>query len=294
MSEGLIYKVLAGTYFISLDGAHIQAKAAGRFRKEKLEPKVGDRVILRPPQGEGSFWLIESINERKNELLRPPVANIDRLVIVLSPVYPAPDLSLADLLINYCRHFEIKPVICINKMDMDKQGAQALKEQYDSCGIDAVCVSAHKGQGIDRLRSLLGRGVNCFAGQSAVGKSSLLNCLIEGGRLKTGGLSRKTDRGRHTTRQCELMEYEPDCFFIDTPGFSLLEQMLMPPEDFTALYYEFDKYAPFCRFRGCSHVNEPGCAVKEAVAKGELSSQRYERYKNLYKITEENWRKRYD
>lgn len=130
--------------------------------------------------------------------------------------------------------------------------------------------------------------------QSAVGKSSLLNCLIAGGRLKTGGLSRKTDRGRHTTRQCELMEYEPDCFFIDTPGFSLLEQMLMPPEDFTALYYEFDKYAPFCRFRGCSHVNEPGCAVKEAVAKGELSLQRYERYKNLYKITEENWRKRYD
>ena len=103
MEEGLIYKILAGTYYISLNGEHIQAKAAGRFRKEGLEPKVGDRVFLRPPQG--GFWLIESIRERKNELLRPPVANIDRLVIVLSPVYPAPDLSLADLLISYCRHF---------------------------------------------------------------------------------------------------------------------------------------------------------------------------------------------
>ena len=292
MEEGLIYKILAGTYYISLNGEHIQAKAAGRFRKEGLEPKVGDRVFLRPPQG--GFWLIESIRERKNELLRPPVANIDRLVIVLSPVYPAPDLSLADLLISYCRHFEIKPVICINKTDMDKQGAQSLMEQYQSCDVQALCVSAAQRQGVDELRALLGRGINCFAGQSAVGKSSLLNCLLDGAALKTGTLSRKTDRGRHTTRQCELMEYQPDCFFIDTPGFSLLEQMLMPPEDFTALYYEFEQYAPFCRFRGCSHVSEPGCAVKEAVEKGELSPERYERYKNLYKITEENWRKRYD
>ena len=292
MSEGLIYKILAGTYFISLNGERLQAKAAGRFRKEGLEPKVGDRVLLRPPQG--GFWLIERIKERKNEFIRPPVANIDRLVIVFSPVYPAPDLSLADLLISYCRNFDIKPVICINKTDMDKQGAGALREQYASSGIDAVCVSAVHDWGMDELRSLLGRGISCFAGQSAVGKSSLLNRLIEGAELKTGALSRKTDRGRHTTRQCELMEYAPECFFVDTPGFSLLEQLLMPPKDFKALYYEFDKYAPFCRFRGCSHVNEPGCAVKEAVARGELSSERYERYKSLYKITEENWRKRYD
>ena len=167
-------------------------------------------------------------------------------------------------------------------------------EQYQSSDVQALCVSAAQRQGVDELRALLGRGINCFAGQSAVGKSSLLNCLLDGAALKTGTLSRKTDRGRHTTRQCELMEYQPDCFFIDTPGFSLLEQMLMPPEDFAALYYEFEQYAPFCRFRGCSHVSEPGCAVKEAVEKGELSPERYERYKNLYKITEENWRKRYD
>lgn len=292
MSEGLIYKILAGTYFVSAEGERVRAKAAGRFRREGVTPKVGDRVSLRSPQG--GLWLIEGISPRRNELIRPPVANIDRLAIVLAPVYPSPDLALADLLIGYCRHFDIRPVICINKTDMDKQGAAKLLEQYKASNINAICVSAAENQGINELKDMLGPGVNCFAGQSAVGKSSLLNRLIEGAELQTGGLSRKTDRGRHTTRQCELIEYDENCFFVDTPGFSLLEQLLMPPEDFTALYYEFDEYAPLCRFRGCSHVSEPGCAVKEAVSRGELSSERYERYKNLYKITDENWRKRYD
>ena len=243
MEEGLIYKILAGTYYISLNGEHIQAKAAGRFRKEGLEPKVGDRVFLRPPQG--GFWLIESIRERKNELLRPPVANIDRLVIVLSPVYPAPDLSLADLLISYCRHFEIKPVICINKTDMDKQGAQSLMEQYQSSDVQALCVSAAQRQGVDELRALLGRGINCFAGQSAVGKSSLLNCLLDGAALKTGTLSRKTDRGRHTTRQCELMEYQPDCFFKQRRVGEAASGPREPPRACAPMFRERTRYVWF-------------------------------------------------
>ena len=291
---GIIIKCVAGVYDVDVDGNIFSASAKGNFRNKKITPLVGDKVKIKFSERQDELNLITEILQRKNSLIRPPVANIDTLLITLAVKKPNPDLKLVDYLICYARMLRIEPIVCINKIDYGTDEAFKIKEQYEKSGIKTFLTSVNDENCVQELKDYIGKGITCFTGQSAVGKSTLTNKLLGRELFQTGGLSKKTERGKHTTRHTELVVFDEGKYLADTPGFSLLEMPVLSPDEFKALYTEFEQYSDDCRFIGCNHVNEPVCGVKQAVERGDISSERYERYKQLFQEIDENWRKRYD
>ena len=271
------------------DGQEYTLRAQKKLRHQKLTPMVGDRVRFLPGQGEDDGW-IEEILQRKSVMERPSVANADMLMLVVASV-PHPDLMLIEKLILRAARGNMTPAICVNKIDLGDELAQELREEFKGTQLRVFAASAMTGEGIDELRAAMRGKVTCLAGQSAVGKSSLLNRIFGLG-LETGGLSRKTERGRHTTRRSEMMAVD-GMLVLDTPGFSLLELPNMEPQDFAELYPEYNELARDCRFQPCLHDREPGCAVHAAVDAGKLSAVRWARYRELLAEVKENWKGRY-
>ena len=291
-AEGVIVKGVGGLYYArGEDGGTHVLRARGIFRRRHITPMVGDRVRFTPGQGEEHGW-VEEILPRESQLVRPPVANVRYLVIVLAPA-PAPDYLLIDTLIAMALRQGIRPALVVNKCDLDGGTYEAVRSDYAGLGAPLLAVSALSGQGMDGLRSLLASGVCCLAGQSGVGKSTLL-CAATGLRLQTGEISQKTHRGRHTTRHAELL-FSGEYRVLDTPGFSLLELWEgLEPIRLKEYYPEFAPYEGQCRFSPCYHLSEPGCAVLKAARAGEISQARLERYHLLLKKAQEAWRNRYD
>lgn len=291
-AEGVIVKGVGGLYYArGEDGGTHVLRARGIFRRRHITPMVGDRVRFTPGQGEEHGW-VEEILPRESQLVRPPVANVRYLVIVLAPA-PAPDYLLIDTLIAMALRQGIRPALVVNKCDLDGGTYEAVRSDYAGLGAPLLAVSALSGQGMDGLRSLLASGVCCLAGQSGVGKSTLL-CAATGLRLQTGEISQKIHRGRHTTRHAELL-FSGEYRVLDTPGFSLLELWDgLEPIRLKEYYPEFAPYEGQCRFSPCYHLSEPGCAVLKAARAGEISQARLERYHLLLKKAQEAWRNRYD
>ena len=291
-AEGVIVKGVGGLYYArGEDGGTHVLRARGIFRRRHITPMVGDRVRFTPGQGEEHGW-VEEILPRESQLVRPPVANVRYLVIVLAPA-PAPDYLLIDTLIAMALRQGIRPALVVNKCDLDGGTYEAVRSDYVGLGAPLLAVSALSGQGMDGLRSLLASGVCCLAGQSGVGKSTLL-CAATGLRLQTGEISQKIHRGRHTTRHAELL-FSGEYRVLDTPGFSLLELWEgLEPIRLKEYYPEFAPYEGQCRFSPCYHLSEPGCAVLKAARAGEISQARLERYHLLLKKAQEAWRNRYD
>lgn len=291
-AEGVIVKGVGGLYYArGEDGGTHVLRARGIFRRRHITPMVGDRVRFTPGQGEEHGW-VEEILPRESQLVRPPVANVRYLVIVLAPA-PAPDYLLIDTLIAMALRQGIRPALVVNKCDLDGGTYEAVRSDYAELGAPLLAVSALSGQGMDGLRSLLASGVCCLAGQSGVGKSTLL-CAATGLRLQTGEISQKIHRGRHTTRHAELL-FSGEYRVLDTPGFSLLELWDgLEPIRLKEYYPEFAPYEGQCRFSPCYHLSEPGCAVLKAARAGEISQARLERYHLLLKKAQEAWRNRYD
>lgn len=282
---GSFYTVLADE-----DAQEYTLRAQKKLRHQKLTPMVGDRVRFTPGEGDDDGW-IEEILPRKSELIRPSVANADMLMLVVASV-PQPDMLLVDKLILRAERGGMTPAICVNKVDLGEELAQRIATEYAGTELRVFSVSARTGEGIGALREAMRGKVTCLAGQSAVGKSSLLNALF-GLNLETGGLSRKTERGRHTTRRAEMMALDGS-FVLDTPGFSLLElETDMEPQEFAGLYPEYNALAADCRFQPCLHDREPGCAVRAAVESGALGAARWARYRQLLGEVRENWKGRY-
>lgn len=291
-AEGVIVKGVGGLYYARGEngGTHV-LRARGIFRRRHITPMVGDRVRFTPGQGEEHGW-VEEILPRESQLVRPPVANVRYLVIVLAPA-PAPDYLLIDTLIAMALRQGIRPALVVNKCDLDGGTYEAVRSDYAGLGAPLLAVSALSGQGMDGLRSLLASGVCCLAGQSGVGKSTLL-CAATGLRLQTGEISQKIHRGRHTTRHAELL-FSGEYRVLDTPGFSLLELWDgLEPIRLKEYYPEFAPYEGQCRFSPCYHLSEPGCVVLKAARAGEISQARLERYHLLLKKAQEAWRNRYD
>ena len=290
--QGLLLKGVGGYYTVRLEhDEEVTAQARGRFRHEGLSPVCGDHVLIERQQ-EGHAALVE-ILPRKNILIRPQVANIDQLVIVLSASRPKPDLLLCDKLVLQAIPLSIAPLLVINKCDEgDARAVEEIRREY-APHVDTLALSARTGEGLKPLRHALSNKINCFAGQSAVGKSSLLNALLPGLGLLVGGLARRTDRGKHTTRHVELWPYEGGAV-LDTPGFSLLELSALEQETLDAAYPEFGDAPARCRFAACSHRTEPGCAVKELLTEGTLSPGRYARYVELCTQFEELRKNKYN
>ena len=290
--EGSILRGIGSFYTVlcDADGQEYTLRAQKKLRHQKMTPMVGDRVRFTPGQGEENGWL-EEIFPRRSMLARPSVANVDMLMLVMASV-PAPDLMLCDKLILRANAGNMTPALCVNKIDLGGELAERIRREYAGTQLRVFAVSAQTGEGVEALKEAMRGKVTCLAGQSAVGKSSLLNRLF-GLELETGGLSRKTERGRHTTRRSEMMALD-GMFVLDTPGFSLLElEENMEPEAFAQLYPEYNALAEGCRFQPCMHDREPGCAVHDAVNRGELSAERWARYRELLGEVKEKWKGRY-
>ena len=278
--KGVIVKGIGSFYTVMEHESHRQyvLRAQKKLRRQGLAPLVGDEVIFTPGEGEEDGW-IEEIEPRRSSLIRPCVANVDLLIVVVAPV-PQPDLLMVDRLLLNASNCGIHAVLCANKTDLSPELYEALVRDYTESGIAVLGVSAHTGVGVEALRQAMRGHISCFAGQSAVGKSSLLNALF-GLELETGGLSRKTERGRHTTRRCELLAHD-DMYVLDTPGFSLLELPEdIEPEAVADAYKAYASLSAGCRFQPCLHDREPGCAVKAEIDAGHMSADRWQRYREL-------------
>jgi ribosome biogenesis GTPase len=267
------------------EGELHECRACGRFRKEQIVPLIGDRVVFDRQEGI-LYGFINEILPRKNFLVRPAVANVDGMIIVLSADKPKADLMLCDKLILQAVCRGIVPLVCINKMESSPSKSVTLKKQYREYG--ALCVSAHVGTGMKQLGERIRGKCICLVGQSAVGKSSIINILEGTNRRKTGDLSRKTGQGKHTTRVAELSYLAAlDAYLLDTPGFSMLDMNGIEKKGVLGCYREFFAYNEQCRFSGCAHINEPDCAVKRAVEEGRIDRGRYERYLKILDCLED-------
>ncbi len=290
--QGLIIKGVGGLYYAKgQDGQVHVLRAKGKFRKQKVTPMVGDRILYTPDKGDEHGW-VEDILPRSNALVRPPVANVKTVMVVVA-AQPAPDFLLVDMLLAMAFQQGISPVLVVNKCDLAPALAREAREMYGPLGIPILETSAKTGQGLPALQEALRQGICCFAGQSGVGKSTLLSAAT-GLCLQTGEISRKISRGKHTTRHAELL-YTQDFAVLDTPGFSLLEPWeKLEPIELKAFYPEFLSYEGQCKFAPCYHFREPGCAVLAAAQAGEISQKRLERYHLLLQKVQKAWRDRYE
>lgn len=286
MAEGMIFKALSGFYYVD-DGQHlVTCRARGKFRHNKQTPLVGDRVTFTPL--EHDTGALDAILPRKNEFQRPAVANIDLLVIIASGAIPVTDPFLIDRVVSIAEGRDCKPVICINKCDLD--AAEELYQTYRKAGFLTLRVSAETGEGISELAAAIAGKVSAFTGNSGVGKSSILNALEPEFRLQVGEVSDKLGRGRHTTRHVELFRLSSGAIVADTPGFSSFDtegMELRRPEELQYTFREFAPYLDQCRFTGCAHVKEKGCAVLAAVKAGEIAPSRHASYVRLYEQAKE-------
>ena len=288
MIRGQIVKETGGRFFVKTDdGEKIVCSARGKL-KEKGELYVGDIVFV----DDDGFPVIEKLEPRESMLVRPYVSNIDGIIIVLA-VKPRPDFLLADKMIVGCVQQQLDAIVCVNKCDLDGSGELVAKVKTEYGAIaDVVPVCAADGTGMKVVREMIKGRFFCLAGQSAVGKSSMINALCGGERMAVGGLS-KNLRGRHTTRHVEIIEFKDGTKIADTCGFSRYEIPLVDPATLAGCYVDFDDYREQCRFRGCTHTVEECCGVKEAVTEGKLPKERYDRYLQLYEEMSKRWEKRY-
>ncbi len=278
---GFVRKGIGGFYYVEAAGALYTCTARGKFRKERISPYAGDRVRISVEEdGSGA---VEEILPRKNFLARPPVANLDILFVVSSVREPFPDSLVIDKTIAVAEVRDIEPVVVLTKTDLD--GGERLKSVYDLAGIACLVVSSATGQGVEKVRELLKGKISAFTGNSGVGKSSLLNALFPEFQLKTGEISQKLGRGRHTTREVELYKISETSYVADTPGFSTFDVERYQLTDKEQLVYGFREFVPYlgqCQFTSCSHTCEKGCAVLRAVEEGKIAKSRHESYTAMY------------
>lgn len=291
--KGKIMKGIAGFYYVNVAGSGLyECKAKGIFRKEKIKPLVGDEVEMEVLDESEKTGNIERILPRRNELIRPAVANIDQALVIFAVTEPKPHFNLLDRFLVMMERKEIPVILCFNKKDIAKpEEAGGLEEIYSACGYPLILTSALTMENIERIRELLLGKTTAVAGPSGVGKSSLINLLQPEACMETGSISRKIARGKHTTRHSELIYIEEGAYIMDTPGFSSLYVNDFEKEELKRYFREFIPFEGYCRFNGCSHVHEPGCAVKQAVEEKKIHRTRYENYLEMYRELKE--KKRY-
>lgn len=281
---GKIIKGIAGFYYVN-DGENrvYQCRAKGIFRNRKIKPLVGDNVefsILDEEAGEGN---IDEILPRKNALVRPAAANVDQALVLFALTQPSPNLNLLDRFLVMMAMEEIPVVICFNKADLgDGTMEEEYKKIYEGAGYEVHFISARTDLGMDQVRELLRGRTTVLAGPSGVGKSSLTNRIQPEASMETGGISRKIERGKHTTRHSELFFVEKDTYMMDTPGFSSMYTPEIEASELKEFFPEFAEFEDECRFLGCVHIGERVCGVKEAVKEGKISLSRYENYRLIY------------
>lgn len=294
MLEGTIVKGIAGFYYVSTEKGIFECKARGKFRIDGISPMVGDKVIVQIDSDAELTGSVQKILPRKNEMLRPKVSNVNQAVIVFAATKPEPNIDLLDRFILVAEKQNVEVVICINKIDLDNNNIlDKIQNIYINSGYTIIGSSAKAEIGLNALRLCLKDKITVFAGPSGVGKSSLLNKLESKLTLKTGEISAKIERGKHTTRHAELIELDEGGYIVDSPGFTSLRVENIEPETLQYYFKEFESFIGKCRFNGCSHTHEPDCAVIQQIGKS-ISNERYDRYKIIYGELEYQRRTKYD
>lgn len=279
--DGIIIKGIGGFYYVeAADGIIYECKARGVFRKEKITPLAGDKVEISVDENNKNS--IDKIYKRRNMFKRPPIANVDKLVIVSSVCDPRPNLLIIDRLTAVAVYKNVEPIIVFTKNDL--QSADEYIEIYKNAGFKTFAVSNETGEGIGEIKAVIENGVCVFTGNSGVGKSSLINRMYPDFALETGEISKKLGRGRHTTRHVELLKIN-NGYIADTPGFSSLDfetNDLIKKDELAFCFPDFSDYIDSCKFSTCAHVNDKGCRLIEAVNNGDVMRSRHESYVTMY------------
>ena len=282
--QGKIVKGISGFYYVHVVESGIyECKAKGIFRQQKMKPLVGDDVEIDIISEEKKTGNVAAILPRKNALIRPAVANVDQALLIFAAASPNPNFNLLDRFLVMMGRQDVPVILCFNKCDLiTEEQQQEITSIYEASGCKILFVSAKKELGLNALQEILEGKTTTVAGPSGVGKSSLINLLAPEACMETGEISKKIERGRHTTRHAELIQLKGDGYIMDTPGFSSLYLPEMEKEELQDCYPEFAAFEPYCRFQGCSHISEPDCGVKEALSEGKIHPVRYENYCQLY------------
>ncbi|NLL72208.1 MAG: ribosome small subunit-dependent GTPase A [Clostridiales bacterium] len=283
--KGKIIKGIAGFYYVHVPKENFtyECKAKGIFRNQNIKPLVGDDVEIDTDDSLTGRGIITNILPRKNQLIRPAVANVDQALVIFAAAEPEPNLNLLDRFLVMMQRQNVNTVVCFNKNDIVHQKDMSLLiDIYKRSGYEVISISVLQNDGLSTISKILNGKTTVLAGPSGVGKSSLINLLKPEAKMEVGQVSEKIKRGKHTTRHSELIYIENDTYVMDTPGFSSLYINELEKEELKNYFIEFNDYDDNCRFIGCVHLNEPGCAVKEALQQGKISSIRYDNYKAFY------------
>ncbi len=283
--QGKITRGVGGFYyvFVPVKEKLYECRAKGAFRNDRIKPLVGDDVRIQVISEEDATGNIVWILPRKSSLIRPAVANVDQAMVIFSVKKPDISLNLLDRMLIHIEQQHLSAFICLNKADLDlERSGERIASAYEAAGYPVLCISALQDVDVDRVLARLEGKTTAVAGPSGVGKSTLINRLQHMTYMETGAVSKKLERGRHTTRYSQLIPIDRESYILDTPGFSSLELFNLEKEDLAQYYREFSPYETECRFTGCSHIHEPVCGVKEALAQGKISPLRYETYRTLY------------
>ena len=283
MPKGIIICTSSNVYQVAEGEKVYKCLARGKFKKEKISPLVGDEVEFTITNSEKQEGVIEQILPRKNELKRPKMANLTQLILVVSMKMPSPDLLLLDKQLVFAEFMGLKAIIVLNKVDLeDKEEIERIAKLYESIGYKVIQTNAKAGIKVEKIKTLLEGETTAFAGNSGVGKSTLINSIFEQELTQEGDISDKNQRGKNTTTSTTLYKYKENSYIADTPGFSTFEINEIPKEDLCHYFVEFVPYLDKCEFQGCRHIKEENCGVKEALKSGKISSQRYENYVKIY------------
>lgn len=282
--QGKIVKGISGFYYVHVVESGIyECKAKGIFRNQKIKPLVGDDVEIVVLDEEKKIGNVEKILPRTRELIRPAVANIDMALVIFAAAKPDPNFNLLDRFLCMMEYQKVPVTICFNKCDLvTKEQREVLRKIYELAGYELLFTSAKTQENVEKLKSVLQGKMTAVAGPSGVGKSSLINDLQDAVQMQTGGISDKIERGKHTTRHSQIIPIAENTYIMDTPGFSSMDLPGFSKEDLWTCYPEFVRFEPGCRFIGCSHIGEPDCGVKTALAEGKISQVRYDNYVQLY------------
>ena len=279
--QGIIIGNVSNTYKIETTEKIYVAYARGKFKNRDIKPLVGDRVEIEVTDEEKNEAIIEEILPRNNEIKRPKIANIDQIIFIISTKNPKPDLLMLDKQLAYAEKIHVEPVIVVNKCDL-KEIYKSIKELYSKVGYKVIVTSAKQNIGIDELKQVLQNKISVFSGNSGVGKSSIINALFDKEKTQEGEISKKNKKGKNTTTDTKLYKLEKDTYIADTPGFSSFEISEFVSTVLDTCFREFVPEIEKCEFVGCTHIKEENCGVKKAMQEGRVSTERYERYCNMY------------
>ncbi len=284
MIEGIIVRGVGGNYYVDIGNEIIECRARGLFRVQNIKPLVGDKVLIRltTENEHDRSGYIEEIKERTNEIKRPSVANVEQLLIFFAVCNPEPSFLLLDKLLIAAEINKLKPIICFNKSDLiSEERKKEIKNIFINTGYKVIFTSKYDEESIRELKFVLKDKLSVFSGPSGVGKSSMMNAVQPDFELKTGDISEKLKRGKHTTRHAEIYKLNFGGFVVDTPGFSSFELETVDQFKLSEYYPEIYKYSSGCRFDDCLHHKEPSCVIKDAVSEGLISEMRYLNYTKI-------------